>query len=158
MHEEPPPPPPFIPGSTVNPGPANMPGVPGSPPLDPMNPGSAEAVIRPFVDASGWMKFIGVMSIIAGAMQVLSCYGIVIAWLPIWIGVLLVQGADRLRIGSDMGDHAMMAVGAQKVGLALKIYGILMIIGLALGVLAIVGLIMLFMAAGAAGMQGAGAY
>jgi hypothetical protein len=130
----------------------------GAPPLDPLNAGSAEAVIRPLVESSGWLKFIGVMSIVSGALYALSCYGIVVAWLPIWIGVLVVQGADRLRIGADMGDHAMQAAGAQKLKLAITIWGILMIIGLVLTVLMIVGMIMMFMAAGAAGMSQTGGY
>ena len=155
QHEEPPPPPPFIPGSNVSQGPTT-PMAGGAPPLDPMNAGSADAVIRPFVDASGWLKFIGIMSIVVGALYALSCYGIVIAWLPIWIGVLVVQGADRLRAGAEIGDYGMQAIGAQKLKLAVTIWGILMIIGLVLTVLMFVGVIMMFLAAGAAGMSQGG--
>ena len=31
----------------------------------------------------GWLKFLGILTIIAGALQVLTIVGIVFAWLPI---------------------------------------------------------------------------
>jgi hypothetical protein len=35
---------------------------------------------------AGWMKFLGVVSILEGALAVLTLWGILFAWLPIWPG------------------------------------------------------------------------
>ena len=45
-------------------------------------------------DMNGWIKFLGITAIIAGGLYVLSIIGIVIAWLPIWIGVILLRVAN----------------------------------------------------------------
>ncbi|MFO7651171.1 MAG: DUF5362 family protein, partial [bacterium] len=44
---------------------------------------------------AGWLKFFGIVTIIAGALNALSLVGILWAWLPIWLGVLLVQAGSR---------------------------------------------------------------
>ncbi len=38
---------------------------------------------EPLYRVKGWIKFAGVMTIISGAFQVISIWGILIAWLPI---------------------------------------------------------------------------
>ena len=50
----------------------------------------------PLYNAKGWMKFVGVLSIIYGVLVALSIIGILIAWLPIWIGILLFQSASAV--------------------------------------------------------------
>lgn len=50
---------------------------------------------------SGWLRFIGVVSIGAAIPSVVSIVGIVFAWLPIWLGVLLFQAGTAARRGSD---------------------------------------------------------
>ncbi|NIW79677.1 MAG: hypothetical protein GWN16_09545, partial [Calditrichae bacterium] len=44
---------------------------------------------------SAWLKFLGIVSIISGAVVAITIVGIIIAWLPIWLGVLLFQAGDR---------------------------------------------------------------
>lgn len=50
---------------------------------------------------SRWLRFVGVVTIGAAIPSVLSIVGIVFAWLPIWLGVLLFQAGTAARRGSD---------------------------------------------------------
>jgi hypothetical protein len=84
----------------------------------------------------GWMKFIGIMTIIGGALQVLSIVGIAIAWLPIWLGVIMVQAASRAKDYADKGDEASLAAMTGKLKTYFTISGILMIVSLVVGIVA----------------------
>ena len=64
------------------------------------------AIMAPLVDGKLWMKLLGVMMIISGALQVLTIIGILWAWLPIWLGVLLFQAAGAAEEASASGDLA----------------------------------------------------
>lgn len=50
---------------------------------------------------SGWLQFVGVVTLGAAIPSVLSIVGIVFAWLPIWLGVLLFQAGTAARRGTD---------------------------------------------------------
>lgn len=50
---------------------------------------------------SGWLQFMGVVTLGAAIPSVLSIVGIVVAWLPIWLGVLLFQAGTAARRGTD---------------------------------------------------------
>ncbi len=65
---------------------------------------SINDLIQPLASGKGWMKFVGIMFIIQGAITALTIVGILIAWLPIWIGVLLVQSAGALERAQLSGD------------------------------------------------------
>ncbi len=58
----------------------------------------------PIYQAKGWLKFLGVLMIIAGIGQALSLVGIIIAWLPIWMGVLLYQAGSNIESAAQLGD------------------------------------------------------
>src|SRR5690606_20838927 len=65
------------------------------------------AIMRPLTDGKLWMKLLAVMMIITGALQVLTIIGILWAWLPIWLGVLLFQSASAAEQASASGDVAL---------------------------------------------------
>ena len=44
---------------------------------------------------SVWVKLMGILNIIGGALSALTIVGIIIAWAPIWMGVLLFQAGSR---------------------------------------------------------------
>ncbi len=48
-------------------------------------------------DMNGWIKFLGIAAIIIGVLYALSIVGIIIAWMPIWIGVILLKVANSTR-------------------------------------------------------------
>ncbi len=50
--------------------------------------------------SAGWMKFLGVVSIIFGVLYVFTIWGIIFAWLPIWVGVILFQAAGDAETAS----------------------------------------------------------
>lgn len=112
------------------------------------------AIVRPLTDGKFWMKLLAVMMILSGALQALTIVGILVAWLPIWLGVLLFQAAAAAEDASASGDATVATRATDKLRLFFMIQGILMLIGLVL-----VGVMFLFggfaMMAGLAGLNGA---
>ncbi|MCK4892909.1 MAG: hypothetical protein KAT07_03025 [Calditrichia bacterium] len=100
---------------------------------------------------TGWLKFLGIVNIVSGALSVLSLWGILIAWLPIWLGVLLLQAANRItnaRFANNQGELVQMM---DKLRLYFVIQGILIIVSVVLGIIAIIifgGLIFQYMQGG----------
>lgn len=86
---------------------------------------------QPIFDAKGWMRFVGVMSIIYGILTALTIVGILVAWIPIWFGILLFQSASSVEHAHESGDGGALSQSLGK----LKSYFILM------GVLSLIGLI-----------------
>ena len=100
---------------------------------------------------TGWLKFLGIVNIVSGALSVLSLWGILIAWLPIWLGVLLLQAANRItnaRFANNQGELVQMM---DKLRLYFVIQGILIIVSVVIGIIAIIifgGLIFQYMQGG----------
>jgi len=95
-------------------------------------------------DTKGWMKFVGIVAIISGALYALSIVGIIVAWLPIWIGVLLTQAASRGNEFVTKTTPADLIEYHSKLKTVFTILGIVAIIALiGLGVVLIIGLIVL---------------
>ena len=63
-----------------------------------MNAANPATTVRevglPIYQSKGWLKFLGVLSILQGIMAAITLVGLVIAWLPIWIGVVLHRAPD----------------------------------------------------------------
>ncbi len=88
---------------------------------------------------SGWVKFLGIVNIIAGALSALTIIGIIFAWLPIWLGVVLVQAATRATNASLTNNPKELVYMLDKLRLFFVIQGILVLITL---VLVIIGLLL----------------
>jgi hypothetical protein len=73
----------------------------------------------------GWLKFLGVVNIIMGVFVALSIVGILVAWLPIWLGVLLFQA----------GNQITEARVSRKFKMYFMIQGILLLISLIFAVI-----------------------
>ncbi len=56
---------------------------------------SVEEMFAVATQSKGWLKFLGVLSIIGGVLSALTIVGILVAWLPIWMGVLLFQAGSQ---------------------------------------------------------------
>jgi hypothetical protein len=82
------------------------------------------------------MKFVGVMSIIGGALQALTIIGIIIAWLPIWTGILLFQSASAIEQAYQGGSRDAMTRSLSKLKTYFIIMGVLTLIGIIVMVLA----------------------
>lgn len=60
-----------------------------------------QEISAPLVKARIWIMIIGIISIISGVATVFSVIGIVIAWLPIILGVFLIQTSILLKKVSE---------------------------------------------------------
>ncbi len=105
--------------------------------------------LEPLLASAGWLKFLGIFSIIMGALFVLTITGILVAWVPIWIGILLYQAGDRL---SPTSDNYTLYEGSDKLRLAIKIFGIYIIVSFVLSIFAVIAMMTLGLAM-FAGMQ-----
>ncbi|MFQ5652716.1 MAG: DUF5362 family protein [bacterium] len=87
--------------------------------------------------SKGWFKFLGVLSIVGGVLTALTIVGILVAWLPIWMGVLLFQAgsqADRLVATKEPARLVKML---DKLRVYFMIQGVLVLITLATFVISI---------------------
>jgi hypothetical protein len=77
----------------------------------PINPaplqgsGSIQELSAPLYQARGWLKFLGVLSIIGGIVQVITIAGIISGALSIWMGVLLFQAGTSIETAGHLGDR-----------------------------------------------------
>ena len=92
--------------------------------------GLIQQISYPLFDCKSWMKLIGVMYIIGGVLQAISIIGIIIAWLPIWIGVLLFQSASAVENAHYHGSEYELIKSLLKLKTYFIIMGVLMLIGI----------------------------
>lgn len=103
-----------------------------------VNDETVRRLIKPIDSAKGWMKLLGVLSIIYGVLLAITIIGLIIAWLPIWLGVLLWQGADKAEQAETSGTEADAVESLTKIKTIFTIYGVLALIGLVVAVLYII--------------------
>jgi hypothetical protein len=84
------------------------------------------------------MKFLGIVMIIYGVMMALTIVGIIIAWLPIWLGIIVYQAAKNSKTATLTGDKFMLMKSLQNINNYFTISGILLIISILLSVLFVV--------------------
>lgn len=100
--------------------------------------GDAVADIRhAAAEMAGWLKFVGIINIISGALTALSIVGIVIAWIPIWMGVLLFQsGSSAINARASQRTDELVNV-VRKLKTYFIINGVLIIVAFAIAILAL---------------------
>ena len=110
---------------------------PPPPPLQPEDP--IRTIAMPLFQAKGWIRFLGVMSIIQAIVAIIGTMGIGIiwAWLPIWIGVILFQAAGAMEAAYNSGDRIQLIAANQKMKTYFIIQGVTMLVGIAIGIIAI---------------------
>ena len=97
-------------------------------------------VSAPLFEAKGWMKLLGVLLIIYGIFVALTIVGIVICWLPIWLGASLLRAAGATEMAQVGGDRLQLITAMSKLRTFFTIQGVLALIGLiALGVFLFAG-------------------
>ena len=79
------------------------------------------------VGSAGWMKFLGVLLIIVGVFFVFTLWGILICWLPIWMGVILFKAAGDAEMASR-GAPTQLESFLEKINKYFLIQGILVLI------------------------------
>jgi hypothetical protein len=88
------------------------------------------SISSPLAEGAGWMKFLGILSIIGGASQMLSLVGILWGWLPLWMGILLYQAANSAETARLSGDPYALASALKNVKTYFMINGILTLLGM----------------------------
>ena len=86
---------------------------------------------------TGWLKFLGIINIISGAFTALSIIGIVFAWLPIWLGVLLIQASGKATEAYSKSDGRELVLMMEKLRLYFVIQGVIMLIFIGLAIIGI---------------------
>jgi hypothetical protein len=103
--------------------------------------GNEQQLIRevsaPLFAAKGWMKFLGVLMIIYGVLVALTIVGLIVCWLPIWIGVLLLQSASAVEATQASGSRMELYGVMSKLKTYFTIYGVLALIGIIVSIIAI---------------------
>jgi len=89
--------------------------------------------------SASWMKFLGVLSILQGVLVVLTLWGILVCWLPIWLGVILFRAADDAELASR-GDGARFESFLNRLNRYWLIQGIVALMGLVAAVIGIFAL------------------
>jgi len=105
----------------------------------PLAPASQDAhtvqeLSSPIYQARGWLKFLGILSIISGVGAALSIAGIIFAWLPIWMGILMFQAGSSIDSAGQFGDRFafLRSMGSLKTYFVLQ--GILTLLGILVAV------------------------
>lgn len=114
---------------------------------------SIQVISEPLARSNFWMKLLGVLLIIYGIMMAITIVGLLVAWLPIWLGVLLFQSASAATQANQTGDEAVLIRSLEKLKTYFTIMGILTLIGL---ILAILGFVTGMMGAMMGGLPHAG--
>ena len=94
-----------------------------------------QQVSAPLYSAKGWMKFIGILLIVVGVFYALSIVGIIFAWIPIWLGILVTSASNKIDMAYKSGDKYSFIEAQKKVGLYFTVYGVLILIFLILTVI-----------------------
>ena len=94
-----------------------------------------QALSSPLYSARVWLKFIGVMFIINGVLTALSIVGIIVAWIPIWLGILLFQIAGAAEQAFLTQNEDEFLKSQTKLKTYFTITGVLMLISLVVMVL-----------------------
>lgn len=96
-----------------------------------------QRLIEPLYRGKFWMQLVGVMLILGGVFTALSIVGILIAWIPIWAGVSLMQAAGSIDQAYMAGDEGEAAMAMRRLKTYFTIFGVLTLIYMILAVLGI---------------------
>lgn len=97
-----------------------------------------------------WLKFLGVMSMIGGALYCVSIVGIVAGWFPLLIGYWQVKASDDLLRFSQTGEVQGLESGFNKLRQYYTVMGIMAIVGLSMVALVMVVYLIMFLFMGMA--------
>jgi hypothetical protein len=80
--------------------------------------------------ASGWMKLLAVLMFISAAVGTIFTFGLglVVTWIPLWLGVLLFGAANRANAARASGSEQDLMECLDKLRFYFKLTGVLMII------------------------------
>lgn len=92
----------------------------------------------PLFQSKSWIRFLGILGIVYGGFVAITIVGILFAWLPIWLGILLNQTATRLEQAERTGNKEALMGAHKSLSVFFTIYGVLALVSILLGILLIV--------------------
>ena len=95
----------------------------------------------PLYLARRWMKCLGVVLIASGVVYALTIVGLLVAWLPIWLGVLLFQAANHANAGYTGQNEQSLTTALWKLKTFFLVAGVVALIYVVLFVLTAIGAI-----------------
>jgi len=116
--------------------------------------GTPNDMLQPLINARGWLKFLGIYSIVVGAIYCISIVGLIVGWLPIWIGVLLTKAAGNLEAIHRDSTGTSARYACSNIATVFTIIGVLTLIGL-LFLLMYIAFLVLMLVIGIAGAAAA---
>lgn len=96
---------------------------------------TTQSIIEPLYRGKIWMQILGVVSIISGILTALSIVGLIIAWLPIWAGVVLMQAAGATDRAYHGNESTEANTAMSKLRLYFLLMGVTMIVGFVFGLI-----------------------
>ena len=108
-------------------------------------PESISDLAMPLAIGKGWIKFLAITQIVFASLYVLVSFGLglIVAWLPIWLSIVLLQAAEAIERAQVQNDAAALKMALGKLRLYFMIQAIAMIVGFGLAILAIIMVITL---------------
>ncbi|RFA37456.1 DUF5362 family protein [Alkalilimnicola ehrlichii] len=88
----------------------------------------ARDVIEPIYRAKFWMQLIGVMMILSGVLTAITIVGLLVAWVPIWAGVMLMQAAGAVDRAYNRDDAREAMFAMTRLKTYFTIFGVLLLI------------------------------
>jgi hypothetical protein len=96
------------------------------------------SIIEPLHRGKFWMQLLAVVSILYGVLLALTIVGLIVAWIPIWAGVVLMQAAGASSRAFQSGDALEMKQAMAKLKTYFTIFGVLMLISIILMIVSMV--------------------
>ncbi|MFI0471823.1 DUF5362 family protein [Halomonas sp. HMF6819] len=91
-----------------------------------------KSIAEPLYRGKLWMQLIGVMLILGGVLTAITVVGIIVAWIPIWAGVVLFQAASASQRAYQSGDERELRFALSKLKTHFTIFGVLVLLYLLL--------------------------
>ena len=110
--------------------------------------------LAPLCNASSWLKLLGVVNIVIGVIYCITIIGLIIGWLPLWIGITLNRASNSLKAGYEQSNCHEIREGMSSLALVFKIIGVIVIIYLVLLALYFLAIIVALLVGVFVGIQG----
>jgi len=95
------------------------------PPQDPF-----QMLVNELQSTKGWLKLIGIFSIIMGGLYCLTIIGAIVGWLPIWVGIILVNASKNIETYIQTRSMTELIAYSRKMKNYFTIMGVMTIIGM----------------------------
>ena len=113
-----------------------------NPPLPVETGGAGESILPGLIDPifrnRAWLRFLGVVMIVYALVSCLQDpYSVLVAWLPAWLGVLLIQSANLTVRAQTSGKPEDARELMRRIGLSIRFSGIFILVLIIIAILLI---------------------